>query len=226
MLTGIKDVDRLIIVKLNDRDILEYCKISKYANRKVCDENFFHNLVINRYQNTIKYKDSVKLRNWKNHFLTVVYYIDRLKTVYNLNLQELKNEVSPEMEYLARSFTPTYRKYSKEQALIWASEKGHLSVVQYLVEDNANIHWYDDEALRNATWKGHLPVVKYLVEYKADIHAVDDLALIWASENEHLEVVKYLVEHNANIHTHNDYILRNANEKGHSHMVKYLESLQ
>ena len=49
-----------------------------------------------------------------------------------------------------------------EGALQWASQNGHLEVVQYLVEQGADIHAYDDYALRMASWHGHLEVVKYL----------------------------------------------------------------
>jgi ankyrin repeat protein len=39
---------------------------------------------------------------------------------------------------------------------------------------------------------GHLEVVKYLVEQGADIHAFDDYALRFANSNKHREVVNYL----------------------------------
>ena len=61
-----------------------------------------------------------------------------------------------------------------------------------LVENDADVHDKNDEALRLASWKGHLEVVKYLVEHGADVHAQNDEALRWASRYGHLKVVKYL----------------------------------
>ena len=40
--------------------------------------------------------------------------------------------------------------------------------------------------------KGHLEVVEYLVEQGADIHAQADYALSWAAREGHLEVSEYL----------------------------------
>ncbi len=62
-LTGNKDVDREILQKLSDRDIINSCQSNTYAREKVCDETFFRNLVFDRYPETIKYKDYIKVRN-------------------------------------------------------------------------------------------------------------------------------------------------------------------
>jgi ankyrin repeat protein len=112
--------------------------------------------------------------------------------------------------------------FNNDEALRWASEKGHLEVVKYLVEQGANIHAENDIALRHASSDGYFEVVKYLVEKGANIHALDDGALRWASENGHFEVVKYLVEHGANIHAEHDWALRLASKYGQLEVVKYL----
>lgn len=46
-----------------------------------------------------------------------------------------------------------------------------------------NHHGLQYHALRWAAAIGHLDVVKYLVEGGADIHVYDDVALRWAAEN-------------------------------------------
>jgi ankyrin repeat protein len=60
------------------------------------------------------------------------------------------------------------------------------------VESGADIHANNDYALRWASAKGRLEIVKYLVEAGTDIHANNDEALRSASENGRLEIVKYL----------------------------------
>ncbi len=252
--TGYKDVDRKILSELPDRDLLLACQTNDYTHNKVCDETFFRNLVYNRYPETIKYKDYVKIRDWKNFYLSVIYYIDKLEKEYNFIYSEEKKknkDISPELEYLSRKTVPTYIKYTKDEALIWAAGNGYLEIVKYLIENDADIHAKDDEALKSASASGHLeivkylkekgadndealkisslfghlPVVKYLVENNANIHADDDSALRWASGNGHLEIVKYLVENEANIHANNDEALRYASRNGHLAVVKYLKSL-
>ena len=64
--------------------------------------------------------------------------------------------------------------------------------VTLAIQAGADVHAYDDEALRWASEKGHLPVVEFLVKAGADVHAYDDDALRWASERGHLAVVKFL----------------------------------
>ncbi len=223
-LTGNKDVDREILGKLTDKELLIACQTNDYTNKKVCDETFFRNLVYNRYPATIRYKDSVKVRDWKNFYLSVIYYIDKLQKDYNFNYNEKKKEkdLSPELEYLSRKLVPSGLKYNKDKGLRWASANGHLAVVKYLVERGADIHTDNNIALSFASENGHLPVVKYLVKNKADIRADNDYALRHASEYGHLPVVKYLVERGADIHALNDDALRIASYNGHLPVVKYL----
>ena len=66
-------------------------------------------------------------------------------------------------------------------------------------KEGADIHADDDEALIRASEHGHLDVVKYLVQNGANIHAVDDYDLKYASRNGHLDVVKYLVSEGAEV---------------------------
>ena len=39
--TGMKDVDREILIKLPDEDIIKSCSVNSYLRDKVCDEDFF-----------------------------------------------------------------------------------------------------------------------------------------------------------------------------------------
>jgi ankyrin repeat protein len=50
-------------------------------------------------------------------------------------------------------------------------------VVRYLLEHGANIHAYNDEALRYSALNGHLEMIHYLVEHGANIHVYNDEAL-------------------------------------------------
>ena len=78
-------------------------------------------------------------------------------------------------------------------ALINEVRSGNLEIVQYLVENGANINAKDDDkgrtALMFASRDGHLEVVKYLVESGANINAKTDegwTALMSASRPRHL----------------------------------------
>ena len=77
--TNMKDVDREILLKMSDRDILKTCSLNKYFSKKVCDDDFFRRLFQARYPRLVKEKPSY--RNWKQHYLKTIYAIDKLKDV-------------------------------------------------------------------------------------------------------------------------------------------------
>ena len=80
-----------------------------------------------------------------------------------------------------------------ETSLVFASTKGYLETVKFLVTRGANIHANHDKALRFASRDGHLDVVKYLIGVGADVHADDDHALKCASNNGRLDVSQFLI---------------------------------
>jgi len=113
-----------------------------------------------------------------------------------------------------------------DEALRWASLKGHLEVVKYLVSEGANVHVCNDWALRCAVYNGYFEIVQYLVSVGVNVHADNDDALRLASENGHLEIVKFLVNVGANVHADNDDALRLASENGHLEIVKFFKGLK
>ncbi len=215
VLTGNLDVDRLILNKLSNTDILNICKLNKYVYYKVCNETFFRNLVYTRYETLIKYKDYVKTRTWKSFYFSVLFYIDKLRNKYNYEYND-KNR-SPELEYLIRKLVPSYISYTTNYiyyAFKCSSRVGHFHIIKYLIEQEVISEKSRIEALKTAVIYGHLTIVKYLVE--AGVDKSDTLEL--ASEYGHLEIIKYLVDNGSKISAKS---LANASEFGHLKVVKY-----
>ena len=73
------------------------------------------------------------------------------------------------------------------------SRNGRLDRVIISMNQGADIHSFDDYAVRWASYNGQLDVVRYLANNGANIHADNANAVRFASENGHLEVVRYLV---------------------------------
>ena len=86
---------------------------------------------------------------------------------------------------------------------------GHLAVVEYLLEHNANTRDHHFEMrnthclLTSAAQNGYLPIVQCLHQHGANINGTEcsfgDYPLAMAVTHGHLTVVEYLLEHNANI---------------------------
>jgi len=106
-----------------------------------------------------------------------------------------------------------------------AAAKGHLAVVQYLLEQGVELHFENDFALRLAASNGHLALVEFLVERGANLHAQDEYALVQAAEGGHLEIVRYLVGRGADIHAENGMALRLAATSGNLEVVEFLLGL-
>ena len=226
LLTGIKDVDRLVLEYIDDKQLLEMCGLNRTYSQRVCDDAFFRRRTIARFPETVQYKDGAKTRTWKNHYLAIIKYIDLLQT--DFQYEYTAEDKSPELLYLSMLVVKRnyYIYYSKNRALMSASEEGHLEIVKYLVENGADVTVEDNFPVRSASEDGHLSVVKYLTEHGADITATNNFAVIHASRNGHLPVVKYLVEHGADITAQDNQAVRYASENAHLPVVKYLRSLE
>lgn len=60
---------------------------------------------------------------------------------------------------------------AKNAGLCKAAHYGYLRIVKFLVENGADVHADDDWPLRYAVWKGHYSVVEYLMQNDANPNA-------------------------------------------------------
>lgn len=117
-------------------------------------------------------------------------------------------------------------------ALMGASLKGHLRVVQYLTSKRADLNvkesQYEWTALMLASKGGRLDIVKHLVAKGAHINMKaknGKTALMIAAHNGHLGVVKYLIAKGAKVNErakHDTTAIVFAAMAGHLDVVKYL----
>jgi ankyrin repeat protein len=106
------------------------------------------------------------------------------------------------------------------QALVLASENGHLDIVQELIDKAANVHGQDDKALILASKNGHRDIVELLLNKGANVDAQEGQALVFASINGFTEIVKLLLVHKAT-KGYGDS-LRAASKGGHVKIVERL----
>ena len=243
MLSGLKDVDREILKHVDDKELVQACSTDRKTWNEVCDDNFLKRR-LSKYPGIEKYKRENE--SWKQFFLRFIYYTSKMREDH-------------QFEYTSGNFKEQLyflENYEGNALFLAAVGAGELSLVKYVLQKGADIHVYDDNALRYAVETNHTNMVKFLIDNGADVHIYDDLPLRLASQNGNLEMIKYLVEHGANVHGSHDHALRNAvvnndfkivkylvehgadihvsddlplrlaRQKGYSHIVKYLESLQ
>ena len=85
MLSGLKDIDREILKHIDDGELLNVCSINRKFWYEICDDNFIRRRLM-RYPDIEKYRNNNE--TWKQFFLTVTYYIFRMKE----NKTEYKGE--------------------------------------------------------------------------------------------------------------------------------------
>jgi hypothetical protein len=110
-----------------------------------------------------------------------------------------------------------------DEALRLASYYGHVAVVECLLKAGADVHAGEDQALRYASENGHVAAVECLLKAGANVHAQEDYALQWASRNGHVAVVECLLKAGADVHARGDEALQWASRNGHVAVVKLLK---
>jgi hypothetical protein len=208
-ITGIRDLDRELLRKIGDSELLKTCSIDKYTWNVVCDDNFIRRRMLAKYPVIEKYKRN---ESWKRFFVRAVHYISLLKEEYNF-------------EYISGNFIKQYdlvkRYINNKNYLLNKSVKiGELALVIWCLDSGADIHTLNNRCLRYGSELGKLETVKYLIENGDDIQIRDEALLEWESFYKRFEIVKYLVERGANI----SYEFATKNYE-HFEVAKYLKSL-
>ncbi len=177
-LTGLKDVDREILSRLDDKELFTVCQIDKRFWNTICDDNFLKRR-LSKYNKIEQYKKENE--TWKQFFLRVIYIISKMyedfKFVYTMG--DFENQYK-----LLKNYSGT------DNLLLKSAAQGELFLVIYALNKDTDI--LKNRALGHAAENGHLNVVRYLTEKGADIHANYEYAIRVASKNKHLDIVKYL----------------------------------
>lgn len=228
-ISSLKDIDREILMRMDDVNFLKTCSINNYFRDQVCDDIFLQNRLRYTYPDTLQYKRN---ESWRQYFLDTLYYIFKLKEDYKYSY---KNGNPRLQYYILKMAPPQAVKYMLQhginitigginRALEVAAITGDLQVVKYLVESGANelvppLLFAINAAGKNINDNNRLEVVKYLIEHGANINASEDYALIYSSRKGHLELVKYLIEHGAKNVKRAIHVAMDA---GHDNVVEYL----
>ena len=87
---------------------------------------------------------------------------------------------------------------------------GHWRMIGKLLDEGADVHYKDDEALILAVRGNHPAVVKVLVDKGANVNARNGGILVEATRSGNLALTKYLIKHGADLHLQDDKALIEA----------------
>lgn len=211
-ISGNKDIDREILFRVADEDLIHTSQMNSYIYHTICNEQFFKERLLRTYPCILEYYEIYE--SYKECFVKIIPYIIRLRKYYHYNY--LFGDPKKQYEVLQRS-------WNDKCMLIEAVKEGELALIIEAVKRGADISANCNYVLRSAAFNGHLDIVKYCVEEKRiAINVEYNFTVEYASVNGFLDMVKYAVEKGADIHTGNDMPLRKAAIQGHLPVVKYL----
>ena len=253
-LSKYKDIDLLILEKLNDKDLLVICQVNKYMKDLCNDNNFWRNRFETKFGKDIAQKPINKeyyfevlkfANNYKklNPIDKLTRFMDAI-TMKRLDLLKVIDDKNRINENIANIYPLDYAIYvgnlnivkylikngakmglGVKNFLKEASALNKLNIVKYLVEEHGDKNQIGVAAIEVAIERGYFDIVKYLIEKGGDIHLLDDKVIRLATTWGNLDMVKWLVERGADYHVLNDRPLKIARKKGYTEIVKYLESL-
>ncbi len=192
------EVLRLMLLKLNVKEIDNVCHTNKYFKEKVCTD-YFWGLYIDKNLEDVNQAFMWAIRNRHIQLIKVLLTNPKVDPTANNNW-----------------------------AIRKASENGHLKVVKLLLTNpKVDPSAYDNYAIRFASENGHLKVVEFLLtQLKVDPSVENNAAIQMASQNGHLGVVKLLLtlpaSRGIDSSADDNFAIREASHNGHFDVVKLL----
>ncbi len=139
------DMQREVLLNINDeKTFLSACTVDK-ATYKLCDDIFFRNRIVKQFP--ILLKDKPKDLSWKDYYLKNVYYMDLLNDL-GFTWSGKTSEAESKIYYdILKKYKENYK---LEAAIEQASEKGLTDLVVYFVENSKRDGDFDDLFFNNA----------------------------------------------------------------------------
>ena len=196
MLTGNKNLDMEILNRLEDRDLVNICLVNQYTNQ-LCQNKYFW---INRIKKKFPYLDLEIMKKYKKDRSWADYYIHDLRRFAVFANQKPKiplGSVTGRLDQLIIELHRQNRLNAKGLGNFWilhnAAKYGHLDIVKFLVENNVDIHKFDDDAFVIAVENNHPNIVEFLLDHGADSTTQNNKPLQIAVENNYSDIIYLLL---------------------------------
>ena len=195
--TGQKDVDREILSKLPDEDVIKSCSSNSYLREKVCDEGFFKRRLDKNYPELrITVGEKFRFGSYKQAYLETVYYISKMKEI---GYDYVRNGEVPKSQYYKAK--RVYDTISKLKIHKYESWRGVVPLLEIIRMDDLNLIKYalklynfDEATRRNALSNANtrnLNIVKYFADLGGLSSNMIRIYLEHARKTGDAEMIKY-----------------------------------
>lgn len=181
--TGIKDVDREILMKLDDKSLLEACIINKYMRTEVCNDSFLIKRMLKNYPGAIKYKPHDK--SWRKYFLETIYFTDKMKNEFDYDYVF----GNPQKQYDILKIFAEFKFYFEPIIIRSIHEKENALAIYYLKKSPLN-----DTIIQHLIIFGDLDILKYAFENIPNFKKnYGELSMSLSLETSNIEKFTYLL---------------------------------
>lgn len=188
-----KDINYQLMLRLEDRDLVNFCRINKKADEYCKDDTFWMNRIIYKFPfipfDVLKrYKGD---RSWAGYY---IYDIRRFNKITRENLKTVPYKTSRRLDFL---MIITNNNIKDSRFLIENIMEGCLDCVKYLFENGYEM---SRDYLYNAIVYDRLDIVEYLVEKGLDIetpHLHLGTPLAFATDYNRYHIKNYLMKKGA-----------------------------
>ncbi|GAG91576.1 unnamed protein product, partial [marine sediment metagenome] len=206
-----KDADRLILERLNDRDLLTTCSVGKYA-LELCNEDFFKKRLFEKYPDSVGCKN---IESWKQCYLSTVFYVSKMKEESNFEFKtgdpkeyydilhnNLRSDIFFERvgEINAKDL---YEIYSKDSSVVYtahtmkgAAKNNHKDFIEYLIKEGKS---YKNNllnlGLEGATKSNNIELIDFFIDKGANDF---NNPLLISSKKGNIKLVDFFIDKGAN----------------------------
>jgi len=166
-ITGIRDVDKLILSNMDTRTFLNTYQIKNKYVHSLFDENVFKNRVEKEFPRLVNLKSN---RSWKGYYFDLVYWADWLKEKYGFESNDFRAHPKRYFDIVNDYFMKLNRALDRYDTtpddkidimngmLYSVSERGYTDLIKFAIDKGANNY---QGGMDHAAYGGQIETFEY-----------------------------------------------------------------
>ena len=190
-ISGIKDVDKLIIQNMDVRTFLNTYRINNKYVHSLFDENIFKQRVEKEFPRLVSLKS--RHWNWKRYYLSLVRWAHYLKENFNFESNDFRDHPQKYIPILDKLNKSDFTKQSIMDIILHkASGNGYIDLVKFAIDNGATRY---QRAMDYAAVFGQMEVFEYLrnnIPFEYNLNEALDQAQEGERLGKNTEMVKHI----------------------------------